>query len=385
MTIDVVRYGITNVFRRLTRSVFAVIGIGVGVAALIAIVAVSQGLLDAINAALRDLPCDVLVIKPGTAGLETSKVGTQYIPQIEQVDGVDWVEPVLFQPQMFQVLGDGQTLIPVYGMVPGGKAIEDYPIVAGAEFSDTNAGEVLIGYGAAKIVAEGLGIEIDDLVGIPWPVAPGRVWTIVGVFKTGQISDIAIAIPYGTASDFLAGEQTATALLVGTKRGADIDAAIAGIHALAPQALEATRPAEFMNRFNKDVDRARKMIFALGFIAVLAGAVGVLNTMVSNVHERTREIGLLLAVGWRRVHMMSSILVEGAFLSIVGGIVALPISWVLIQAAGQMMDVNPVPEGIHPAVPAMGMAVGFALGTIGSGFAAFRAARLSPIEALREM
>jgi putative ABC transport system permease protein len=126
------------------------------------------------------------------------------------------------------------------------------------------------------------------------------------------------------------------------------------------------------------------MSWATSTVAVIAGAVGVMNTMLMSVFERVREIGILLAVGWRRRRVMQMIVAESVILSVLGGLAGFGLGAV----AGRLLAVTPLLRGkIEPQMSwsllLIAMAVAVIVGVLGGLYPAWRASRLQPREAMR--
>jgi putative ABC transport system permease protein len=125
-------------------------------------------------------------------------------------------------------------------------------------------------------------------------------------------------------------------------------------------------------------------MMALSFLTILVGGVGVLNTMLMAVHERTREIGVLRAVGWRRRKVLGMILKESVLLAMLGGAAGIIFAVFLVWS----LNLIPLMGGLlAPSwqwdVFARAILVALLLGLIGGLYPAYRATRMQPVEALR--
>ncbi|MGE0435059.1 MAG: ABC transporter permease [Planctomycetota bacterium] len=402
MFLQINRYAIGNITRRKTRSLFAIVGIAVGISSVIALVAISNGLLDAIRGVLRGYPGDVLVIAPTAAGLDHSLVPDSHATTIAAIDGVEWAEPFCFKLQNYPMSklftggsADAPTtnaILPIYGIRPDGHMMSGFPPpdeatrqrdpqFIGPGFSGPDAkDEVLFGWSLLTAL-RAYGLDYLPKQFVVGEHGSTR-WRIVGSFRSGGINDTALVVPYRTLQDLAQLQGRCSAILV--KTNGDTEAVVRAINRIAPDAIKALPTQDFIGQFGNDIRRLQSLVFAIGFIAALAGAIGVLNTMMSNVHERTREIGLLQAVGWRRGQVMLAVMAEGFCLSAIGGLLAMPLGLLLIKAAEKMIEFDPVPTGVNPMVYLLGLVLSLALGLVGSILPAWRASRLSPVQALRE-
>ena len=133
-----------------------------------------------------------------------------------------------------------------------------------------------------------------------------------------------------------------------------------------------------------DMSRVDGMMAGISLLAILVGGVGVLNTMLMAVYERTREIGVLRALGWRSRSILSLILKEALIIGILGGVAGIGIAYCLAYALGSLSTIG---EAYAPlftlTIFFRAITVALLLGLIGGLYPAYRATRLQPVEALR--
>jgi putative ABC transport system permease protein len=143
------------------------------------------------------------------------------------------------------------------------------------------------------------------------------------------------------------------------------------------------RSSEFA-RNTPDIQTFQALAGAISFIGLLAGALGTMNTMLMSVFERTREIGTLRALGWRKRRVITMILGESLTLSLIGGLVGVALGVGLALLVGTIPAVSGyfVPR-LSVSSIASGLSVALTLGALGGLYPAWRAARLQPVEALR--
>jgi putative ABC transport system permease protein len=146
--------------------------------------------------------------------------------------------------------------------------------------------------------------------------------------------------------------------------------------------LRAVKSADILQR-HKEVDFFNQFGLVISLIAALAGAVGILNTMTLAVYERTREIGLLLAVGWSRSRVLTSVMVEGLFLSLIGGLVGVAFGYAEVQAARQWLSMDALSGTLNITRSLQAVALAFGIGFLASIYPAIRASMMEPIDALR--
>ena len=132
-----------------------------------------------------------------------------------------------------------------------------------------------------------------------------------------------------------------------------------------------------------EINLLQKFGFALSLVAALAGALGVLNTMLLSVMERTREIGLLMAIGWSRKKIVLGVVAEGIAVTMLGGVVGVILGYLEVVGIRELFDLvvlSPKPD-LRLTLYALGLAL--VLGLLASLYPAWRASRLTPMDALR--
>jgi putative ABC transport system permease protein len=129
---------------------------------------------------------------------------------------------------------------------------------------------------------------------------------------------------------------------------------------------------------------ARAMAWMTSLVAVIIGAIGMLNTMIMSVLERVKEIGILRAVGWRKSRVVRMILSESVLLSLLGAVLGIAGALILVQALTRLPTVNGYLSGeIAPFVMLQGLMIALLVGLLGGAYPAWRASRLLPTEAVR--
>ena len=145
----------------------------------------------------------------------------------------------------------------------------------------------------------------------------------------------------------------------------------------------ASLSGEFVEQM-PDMRNMERMMGTISFLAIFVGGVGVFNAMLMSVLERTREIGVLRALGWRRRRILGVILREATLLGLLGAITGIGVAFGLIYLLGQIpmfgSAVNPL---WPPEIFVRAFALALSLGLLGGIYPAWRATRLQPVEALR--
>ncbi len=357
-----------NLWRRKTRTFLTSLGIAVGVAAVVALSAFGEGLASGFEESFASAEADITVSQKDALLAFISNVDAEVGDRLQSLPGVAEVAGTVIGVLQFP---EAPYFI-VKGEDPKGFAIAHYRLIEGSRI--TGRKQILLGKTTAKNFNKKVGgtFKINDVS-----------YRIVGIYQTG------VALEDGGAVMSLADAQTAfdkrdkvSYFNVKVKDPRRVDEIKKNIEASLPE-VTATRSGE-ASKQSEILDVYRSFGWFLGVFAILVGGLGMMNTMVMSVLERTREIGVLRALGWRRRRVVGLILGESLVLALAGGILGLALGVGLTLLA----RLSPAVESVLGAVftPTMfiqAMVVSLLLGTLGGLYPAWRASRLAPVEAMR--
>ncbi len=357
-----------NLMRRKVRSLLTIVGVAIGVAAVVSLVAMGDGFYSQMNSMLSKGGADLTVRQAKAADMTLSAldedVGRRLaaMPEVEQVSGL--------------IIGfasaPGSPYLLVYGYDPTEYAIRHFKILEGGRL--TSVRQAILGKGAAKALKLRVGQSVKLF---------STSFRVVGIYETGTpFEDAGLVIPLKDAQAVFKKPQQVSFFELKLRDPEKADDLKKRIESRYPDAF-AAKSAEF-SESSQDVQVTRSMTWGLSMIAVLVGGIGVMNTMVMSVFERTREIGVLRAVGWRRRRIILMVLMESLLLSVVGGLFGIALGIGLIQLVGLLPGIGSLfAAAYQPSLFIQAMVVALALGTVGGIYPAWRASRLSPLEALR--
>jgi ABC-type antimicrobial peptide transport system permease subunit len=356
-----------NLWRRTTRSALTILGIAIGVAAVVALGAMAQGMIVNYGTAVG-LNNDLLVIQANALDALFSTLDEDLGARIRSTPGVENVDPGVYS----WIATDEMPFFLVFGYEPGSVAAAHYRIVEGKPV--TAPKQIALGQRAADSLKKG----VDDTVrlyGIPYRV--------VGIYETGQGMEESGGLVTLTDSQEIAQKPRKVSLFqVGLRRNADIDQVMRRIQA-TDKVLSVTKASEF-NASQQWASMLEGFAWGIAAIAVLIGGLGMMNAMVMSVMERTREIGTLRALGWRRGRVVRLIMGEAVVLSLMGSLLGIAIGVGLTELAASVPGVGAFLEGVYsPKIFLQGLATALVLGLVGGAYPAWRAANLQPVEALR--
>ena len=362
-----------NLCRRRGRTVLTLVGIAIGIAAMVALGALGAGLAAGYQAIAGGSQADLVLsqadaIDPATSAVE-ERVGDELraMPEVRRVAGM--------------VMGSvsargGARYFFVFGYDPREFAIEHFLVVRGEDLSapGVRGRPLLLG----KLAAEALGVDVGDTL----QLTGGATFRVVGVYETGDaFEEGGAVISLADAQALLQKPRLVSAYHIQLKDTSLSDQFRARVERRYPDLL-LTTASEFGDK-QQLVDVMRAIGWAFGALAIVVGGVGMTNTVLMGVFERTREIGVLRAVGWRRGWVLRLILGESLVLALIGGALGMALG------VGIVFAVRNVPlYGILRGRFSLGLfvqafAVATVLGVVGGLYPAWRASRLAPLEAMR--
>jgi len=400
--LDMVAYSINALRYSKIRSWLTIFGIVIGIAAIVILVGVVQGLKENIASELSVFGSNTIIITPvSTTGGAVGTAAMSFMPtkgrlfmtdyeRVKRVGGIDYITPAISSRATVGYKNEEITAS-IMGVDPdtfshivGTLEIEEGRFLTG---SDRKA--AVIGNNIAKE-------RFNTDVGVSSPLyIGGERYTVVGVLKKTGTSftnlDDVIIIPFEEAQDLFSStlaEDEITGIRLAVKEGEDVEeiadeintALLASHHVTEEEKDFSVVTAKFINERLESVTGTLTIFLgAIAAIALLVGGIGISNTMFMAVLERTREIGVLKAVGAEKAEIERLFLVESSLIGAIGGFLGLCVSFLLIQLITAL--------GV-PAVFIWWVAVGALIFSAGVGilagfFPARQAAALDPVEALR--
>ena len=386
--------------RNLMRSFLTVLGIVIGVAAVVTMVTLGNGATRAVSDQISSLGSNLLMVRPGQRlGPGRDSAGAPAFKRADaealrtQLTGMDEVVPVAGS-SVTVVAGNNNWSTTVSGTTNGYLKAGNWKIASGRAFQDDEerAGKSVCVIGATVR---------RELFGTRNPLGDEiRVKTfacqVVGLLAAkgqgamGMDQDDTVLMPLATVQRRLTGTQDVSTLMVSLHDGVDAKPVMAQIRALLRERRKlADNEADNFNVMDtKQIAETlsgtiRTMTGLLGAVAavsLLVGGIGIMNIMLVSVTERTREIGVRLAIGALAREVLLQFLVEAVVLSSLGGLVGIFLATLASLGITALMG---VPYLFNPGVNLLAFAFSAAIGVIFGYFPARRAAQLDPIEALR--
>ncbi len=391
-----------SILRNRVRSFLTTLGIIIGVASVIIMVAIGKGAQKDIQDQIKSMGTNIIMIMPGSLSSHGFSMGAGSRQTLtlkdadllqQQLESVIAISPMARTSGQL-VGGSGNWQTSVYGVGPEYLTIREWEIESGEMFSgkdlQTSAKVAVIG----KTVADQLFPDQDP---VGKSVRFGKVpLKIVGVLKEkgqnamGQDQDDVVLAPVKTVLNRMNRVKYIQQILVSASGMDKITEVSSEIETILKTAhgIKIGDENDFQIRTQSDIltratGTAKTMTMLLGAIAgvsLFVGGIGIMNIMLVSVTERTREIGIRMAIGARESDILMQFLIESVVLSSIGGIIGVVISLVLIWATTTFLGFK---TSIDMVTIALALLFSAAVGIFFGFYPAKKAAKLNPIEALR--
>ena len=382
---DILRVGGIGLRTRRLRAALSALGIAIGIAAMVAVLALSESSKSDLIATLDRLGTNLLRVAPGqTLFGEDAKLPEQaraMIGRIAPVEEVSAVEAVDASVRRTAYISEEET-----GGISVAAADLDLPATLGATLragvflnaASSRYPAVVLG----SVAAERLGI---DRVGVD--VWLGNQWfTVVGILNPIELApdlDRSALVGLPIARELLGAEGSASTIYVRANPD-DLDDVRRVLGATAnpehPEEVEVSRPSDALEARAAAKTAFTSLFLGLGAVALLVGGVGIANVMVISVLERRSEIGLRRALGAAKGHIRVQFLAESLMLAAAGGAAGVALGTLITAVYAANRGWGAV---VPWYVPVGGIALAIAIGAVAGLYPAMRAARLAPTEALR--
>jgi len=397
-----VRIAGKSILKNKMRTLLTMLGIIIGVGAVILMVSIGMGAKKQIEDRILTLGTNMIVITPGAATQGGVSQGAQTFNHLtiddadrlrEQSFMLSAVSPVVVTRGQI-IGGQGNWRSFIFGVHPDYQTIRDWPMASGVFFDQADVRTMrkvaLIGQTVAKNLFPG-----EDPVGqqiqirhVPFKI--GGVLASKGQTAEGNDQDDVVLVPYTTAQTRLAGHSFIAQILVSAFSPSDIPAAQEEIRQIMRDSHKQSvnEADDFTVRNQSDIANAAQettkvmtlLLSAIASISLLVGGIGIMNIMLVSVTERTREIGLRLALGARGSDVLVQFLVESVVMSLAGGLIGVALGFGSSALIGIFTGWRTV---ISPGTVVLALGFAASVGIFFGYYPARRAAALDPIEALR--
>jgi putative ABC transport system permease protein len=400
MIAEAFRLAARSIIRNKLRSFLTILGIVIGVAAVIAMVTVGQGSSRQVSASVEALGSDVLILRPGRREFGPPGAGGRARPftlrdadALALIPDVGRIAPIATSTQTV-VAGNANASVQITGSTPDWVDVSNWSMALGRNFTlaEDRAGLAvcLLGqttrqtlFGEADPVGQIVRIKTIacQVVGVLAPKGAGSF---------GQDQDDLVVMPIRLLQRRLAGDSDVNTMQISVTAGVSVADAMGSIEEIMRERRRLTfdqdndfsltdmkEVASMLNSVNSILSG---LLSSVAAVSLLVGGIGIMNIMLVSVTERTREIGIRLAVGASARQVLTQFLVESVALSLLGGVIGIGLGLAMAGVASRFMA---IPFVADPMVIVGAFGFSALIGVFFGYFPARRAARLDPIEALR--
>jgi putative ABC transport system permease protein len=396
------RLALAALIRNKTRSMLTMLGIVIGVAAVLVTVAIGVGARISVQQSINSLGSNLIVVQPGSVTQTGARSGFGGASTLTPDDGlaiaklpdVAAVSPIAtFRTQA--VAGDNNWQTSVTGVAPTYTFIRSWRLAAGRFFNENDVAS------AAKVAVLGQTVVAQLFPNGDSPIGQtiivkGAPFTVIGTLQAlgqsglGQDQDDTVVIPYTSAMQRLTGLTTVNALMISAASGDAIDPVTARVTALLEQRHRIVPPQtdDFQVRNLQAIAQTASqtgtimelLLAGVAAVSLIVGGIGIMNIMLVSVTERTREIGLRMAVGARGASILRQFLAESVVLATIGGLIGVAAGGAGTLAVAALTH---WPTTIPPQWIVASVGFSAIVGIFFGYYPARQAAQLNPIEALR--
>lgn len=400
MFLETARLALRAISRNMLRSFLTVLGVVIGVAAVIAMVTIGNGTTAQVKSELSRLGTNMLFVRPGQFGpgrasTEAKRFNEHDVQAMrDQLGGVRAVAPLNRSSAATVIYGGKNHSTSVVGTTNDYLTVQDWTLALGREFlpAEDRGGQIgcIIGetvrqelFGSANPVGQTIRVS-----NISCPVI--GVLARKGQSGLGDDQDDTIIMPLKIHQRRIGGTTTISSIMVSAQDGVSTAKVQADIENLLRERrriglgrdddFTVNDMAQIASAMTGTTTLLTGLLGAVAAVSLLVGGIGIMNIMLVSVTERTREIGIRLAIGALEKQVLTQFLVEAVMLSAFGGLAGILTGLGLAYAVVSFLG---VPFVTSPSIIALAFAFSAAIGVIFGYFPARRAANLSPIEALR--
>ncbi len=393
---------VNNLKRRRLRSWLTMIGIFIGIAAVVSLLSLGQGLQEYINEQFEILGGNTIIVEsrtlgpPGSASSQSLILTSRDLEVVRDTRGVKDAAGILMKSGVVAFKDESEIVFTI-GMNEDYfelfESLGNFGVVAGRELTDKDQFKAVVGNNHAYGDIWKKDIGLRDSIEIE-----GKEFIVVGIRgKIGNpFDDGAISIPKDTLKELVNIDDEESQILAKTAAGFNPEDVAEDLkrrlrRSRNEKELQETfrvqTSEQLLTTFNSIFAVVQGVLVGIAAISLLVGGIGIMNTMYTSVLERTREIGTMKAIGAKNSHILSIFLIESGLLGLIGGLIGVGIGIFLAKIAEYISEIyigSPLLQAsMNPLIIFGALAFSFIIGTLSGVLPALQAARLKPVDALR--
>ncbi|MBI2129489.1 ABC transporter permease [Candidatus Woesearchaeota archaeon] len=403
---DYIKFAYSNFLHRKKRGILTIIGILIGIAAIVALISLSTGMKAALNEEFKKVGSNRVIIEAGGiafgppgagSSLSASELTKKDIDAVSKVAGVDFATGILSETARIEFQDKVKHTL-VFGVSTDAetrKRLDEiglFEIGEGRQLKQTDKYKAVLGY---KVVHDlfNVDIRLGDKIKVE-----GKEFEVVGIQKligTG-IHDLLVRIPLDTAREIFSEPEKISSIMVTTSAGFEPSKVAEAIKKELRKFRNVKENEEDFTVQTVEqrvatvtviLDVVQAVLIGIAAISLIVGGIGIMNTMYTSVLERTKEIGIMKAIGAKNSDIAKIFLIESGLLSLAGGFIGVVIGISIAKAVEfvvQGYGITLFRANISPLLIISALAFSFLIGSVSGSLPARQAALLSPVDALRK-
>ncbi|HLC74160.1 MAG TPA: ABC transporter permease [Candidatus Nanoarchaeia archaeon] len=392
MIVDYARFAFNSITHRKLRSWLTIIGIIIGIASIIALISLSQGLQNSIEAQFASFGPDRILVSaknfqgPGSvvAGITEKDVNT-----LKRMGSFRSVSPALSRQAQFEY--KNKIVFSFLFSLPASEYLDSFAdfapkLEAGRQIKQGDKYVIVIGHSVANDMFD-KEIRVNNRITIN-----GKKFTVIGIQKESgnRDEDSQIATPLEAAREILNEPTAVDFIITRVKLGQDVEAVAEKMkkeleRSRDDENFEVNTPKEIAEQINQILGVMQAVLVGIAAISLLVGGIGIMNSMYTSVLERTKDIGIMKSIGARNSDVLWIFILEAAMVGFVGGFFGILLGLGISLLVGEIAGQAGFPLLIKPSFYLMLFGLFFAIivGIISGVLPAIQAAKLKPVDALR--
>lgn len=379
---------------RKARTFLTLMGVIIGIMAVVSMISVGSGMKATLKEQLQSLGSDKIIITPKFSyGTKAGQLNDDDSRAIGKLSGVAFVSP-LFSVSTSVEFGGQEKNIVIFGIDPE-KAENTfgntggYSLLQGRWLGKGDQSKVVIGYGIHDDLFSRK-VNVGNTIKIR-----GKTFEVVGIFqKTGdRIKDYTLYTDINQLRELVGAKNAVTMIIVKAQKGVNIEDVKIRIDDLIKKRKESSK--NYFVATQKEIFEKASVVFkivqvvfgGLAAISLIVGAIGISNTMIMNVTERVREIGIIKAIGASDSQVMKIFMADAVVVGFTGGVIGVALGYatsrVINLAASIYLGNDVLKTTVSPALAAFALIFAVVIGAIAGLYPAYRASKLNPVDSLR--
>lgn len=389
---DYFKISINNLIHRKLRSWLTIIGILIGIAAVTALISINAGMNQAIEREFEKVGSDKITIMPGAGGIQfgpgmsgAGELTEEDLEAVRGVRGVELAEPTLYETAKVEVHTQ-EAYVTVMGAHPEMMDFfGEYEVEEGRPIRDNDEYKAILGNQIATST-------LDEPINLRNKILINEYdFRVVGILESigNPQDDNSVMIPLHTARELFNEPEAISAIMVDSIDSFDVNEVaddiedeledVRGVKDFSVTTLE-----QVQETVSGIIGLVGAILLGVAAISLLVGGVGIMNTMYTSVLERTKEIGILKAIGAKNSHILILFLIESGLLGLIGGVAGAVVGIGMAKAVAYFASgmAIPIEAAVTPELVVGALLFSFIVGSLSGILPARKASKLEPVDAL---